>query len=539
LNYAKDRDVSLYGISYFNLIKEFSQQVNEPSLSKLTRMINVMALSASMAILDFDKDVLAKAIRRIFKSKKKIAETNVAAADYAYNHVRTTFDISKFPFKLQCTKPSSDILLVQGNQSSAMGKIIAGCRLQTYYPITPASDDSEFLESNQIIEETNGKKGSIVVVQTEDEIAAIAMAIGGALSGVRAATATSGPGFSLMAEALGWAGINEVPLLVSLYQRTGPSTGLPTRHEQGDLMFAINAGHGEFPRIVYASGDIEESFYDTIRAFNFAEIYQLPVIHMLDKAIANSIVTCKTLDQNRIEINRGKLLPDFRLEREADTENKMDLKQHDLQELKRPYLRFRLDSSPISPRATLGTENTIFWNSGDEHTEDGHITEDPVVRTQMMNKRMSKLDFALNGISDEDKLVVYDYSVEDNDQSSWDLDIIIISWGSTKGAILDAMDQLRIDRKKLKLKFMQLKLLHPFPTALVEKMLGNGGVLVDIEMNYTSQLGIVFEQNISRRIDYRIVKYNGRPMSSSEIYNALLRIHNGDAPRRIVLEHGT
>jgi 2-oxoglutarate ferredoxin oxidoreductase subunit alpha len=539
LNYAKDREVSLYGISYFNLIKEFSQQVNEPSLSKLTRMTNVMALSASMAILDFDKDVLAKAIRRIFKSKQKIAETNVAAADYAYNHVRTTFDTSKFPFKLQCTKPSSDILLVQGNQSSAMGKIIAGCRLQTYYPITPASDDSEFLESNQIIEETNGKKGSIVVVQTEDEIAAIAMAIGGALSGVRAATATSGPGFSLMAEALGWAGINEVPLLVSLYQRTGPSTGLPTRHEQGDLMFAINAGHGEFPRIVYASGDIEESFYDTIRAFNFAEIYQLPVIHMLDKAIANSIVTCKTLDQNRIEINRGKLLPDFRLEREAEMESKVDSKQHDMQELKRPYLRFKLDSSPISPRATLGTENTIFWNSGDEHTEDGHITEDPVVRTQMMNKRMSKLDFALNGISDEDKLIVYDYSVEDYDQSSLDLDIIIVSWGSTKGAILDAMDQLRIDRKKLKLKFIQLKLLHPFPTPLVEKTLGNGGVLVDIEMNYTSQLGIVFEQNIGRRIDYRIVKYNGRPMSSSEIYNALLRIHNGDAPRRIVLEHGT
>jgi 2-oxoglutarate ferredoxin oxidoreductase subunit alpha len=368
------------------------------------------------------------------------------------------------------------------------------------------------------------------------------MAIGSALTGVRAATATSGPGFSLMAEALGWAGINEVPLLVSLYQRTGPSTGLPTRHEQGDLMFAINAGHGEFPRIVYASGDIEESFYDTIRAFNFAEIYQLPVIHMLDKAIANSIMTCKTLDQNKIEINRGKLLSEFGLDNEADNkERKIDSKQYDLQKLKRRYLRFKLDTSPISPRATLGTENAIFWNSGDEHAEEGHITEDPVVRTQMMNKRMSKLDVALKEISDEDKLVVYDYSVEDynNQPSSSDPDIIIISWGSTKGAILDAMDQLRIDRKKLRLKFIQLKLLHPFPTPLVEKMLGNSGILVDIEMNYTSQLGIVLEQNISRRIDYRIVKYNGRPMSASEVYNALLRIQDGDAPRRIILEHGT
>ena len=538
LNYAQDRGVFLYGISYFSLVKEFSQQINEPSLSKLTRMINVMALSASMAALNFDRDVLARAIRRIFKSKQKIAEINVAAADYAYNHMRSKYDTSKFPFNLNCKRPASDILLIQGNQSSAMGKIVAGCRFQTYYPITPASDDSEFLESNQIIKEIDGNKGSIVVVQTEDEIAAIAMAIGGALTGVRAATATSGPGFSLMAEALGWAGINEVPLVVSLYQRTGPSTGLPTRHEQGDLMFAINAGHGEFPRIVYASGDIEESFYDTIRVFNFAEIYQLPVIHMLDKAIANSIMTCKALDQTKIPINRGKLLPDF-LDNHVNKESKQDDGGYDTQEQRQRYLRFKLDSSPMSPRAILGTENTVFWNSGDEHTEDGHITEDPVIRTKMMNKRMSKLDVALNEITDDDKLVVYDHWLENHDEPSPGIDMVIISWGSTKGAILDAIDQLRIDRKEIRLKFIQLKLLHPFPTQLVEKMIGNGGILIDVEMNYTSQLAIIFEQNIGRKLDYRIVKYNGRPMSSSEIYNALLRIHSGDAPRRIILEHGT
>ncbi|HEU4447860.1 MAG TPA: 2-oxoacid:ferredoxin oxidoreductase subunit alpha [Nitrososphaeraceae archaeon] len=538
LNYAQDRGVFLYGISYFSLVKEFSQQINEPSLSKLTRMINVMALSASMAALNFDREVLAKAIRRIFKSKQKIAEINVAAADYAYNHMRSKYDTSKFPFNLNCKKPASDILLIQGNQSSAMGKIVAGCRFQTYYPITPASDDSEFLESNQEIKEIDGNKGSIVVVQTEDEIAAIAMAIGGALTGVRAATATSGPGFSLMAEALGWAGINEVPLVVSLYQRTGPSTGLPTRHEQGDLMFAINAGHGEFPRIVYASGDIEESFYDTIRVFNLAEIYQLPVIHMLDKAIANSIMTCKALDQTKIPINRGKLLPDF-LDNHVNKESKKDDGGYDTQEQKQRYLRFKLDSSPISPRAILGTENTVFWNSGDEHTEDGHITEDPVIRTKMMNKRMSKLDVALNEITDDDKLVVYDHWLENHEKPSPDIDMVIISWGSTKGAILDAIDKLRIDKKEIRLKFIQLKLLHPFPTQLVEKMIGNGGVLIDVEMNYTSQLAIIFEQNISRKVDYRIVKYNGRPMSSSEIYNALLRIHSGDSPRRIILEHGT
>ncbi|HZD82512.1 MAG TPA: 2-oxoacid:ferredoxin oxidoreductase subunit alpha [Nitrososphaeraceae archaeon] len=517
VDYAKDNGSTLYKIPYFQILKEFSEKVNDHSLSKLTRMTNVMALSASMAILDFDSEVLAKAIKYIFKTKPKIADVNIAAANYSYNYIKSKFDVTGFKFKLTCNKPSSDIILVQGSQSSAMAKIVAGCRFQTYYPITPASDDSEFLESNQIMEQAyNDRKGSVLVIQTEDEIAAITMAIGGALTGVRSATATSGPGFSLMAEALGWAGINEVPVVVSLYQRAGPSTGLPTRHEQGDLIFAINCGHGEFPKIVFASGDIEESFYDTIKAFNFAEKYQLPVIHMLDKAIANSIMTCKIFDQHSIKIDRGHLLENVPQSAETGTAGN--------------YRRFKLDINPISPRIALGKENGIFWNTGDEHTEEGHITEDPDNRIKMMNKRMSKLDLALKEIPDEDKARAYGQ----DDPSSG---VTIVSWGSTKGAILDAIDRLVAEGKKAK--FIQIRLMHPFPTALVEKMLANSKVLVDIEMNYTSQLGVLIKQNLSRSIDYKIVKYNGRPMSSSEVYNALMSIINGNAKRRIVLEHGT
>ncbi|HET6800430.1 MAG TPA: 2-oxoacid:acceptor oxidoreductase family protein, partial [Nitrososphaeraceae archaeon] len=289
LDYAKDNGAQLYKIPYLKVLKEFAEKINDTSLSKFTRMVNVMALSASMAILNFDSEVLANAIRHVFRAKPRVAEINISVANYAYNYSKSEFDPSEVRFIIRCRHPSAETILAQGNQSSGLGKIVAGCKFQTYYPITPASDDSEFLESNQIIEQRNGHNGSLVVLQTEDEIAAIAMAIGGALTGVRSATATSGPGFSLMTEALGWAGMNEVPLVVSLYQRAGPATGLPTRHEQGDLLFAVNAGHGEFPKIVFASGDIEESFYDTIKAFNFAEKYQMPVIHMLDKAIANSI----------------------------------------------------------------------------------------------------------------------------------------------------------------------------------------------------------------------------------------------------------
>jgi 2-oxoglutarate ferredoxin oxidoreductase subunit alpha len=314
-----------------------------------------------------------------------------------------------------------------------------------------------------------------------------------------------------MAEALGWAGINEVPVVISLYQRTGPSTGLPTRHEQGDLNFAINAGHGEFPRIVLASGDIVESFYDTVKAFNFAERYQMPVIHMLDKAIANSVTTCKNFDLNKIVIERGSLVSKVT---EADKGAAGN------------YLRFKLSDNPISPRVVLGTKDAIFWNTGDEHTEEGHITEDPEVRVKMMDKRMDKLEVALKEIPEQDKAAAYGSG-----------DIVIISWGSTKGAILDTMDKLAGEGTKVK--FIQVRLMNPFPSELVTSMLQGAKKVIDIEMNYSGQLGSLMRQHTGREYDYQIVKYNGRPMSLDEVYNAVKRIMiNGDAPRRQVLRSG-
>jgi 2-oxoglutarate ferredoxin oxidoreductase subunit alpha len=526
LDYASDRGVCLFSIPYFQLLEEFSAKTQDHSLSKLSRMVNVMSLSCSMALLGFQFEILGSAIRFIFRSKPKIAELNVMAAKYAYEYTRIHHDASALAFDITTKSPLPDVILVQGNQSSALGKLTSGCRFQTYYPITPASDDSEFLEANEIVPQLEGKNGSILVLQTEDEIAAITMAIGGALTGVRSATATSGPGFSLMTEALGWAGMNEVPIVVSLYQRAGPATGLPTRHEQGDLLFATKAGHGEFPRIVYSSGDIEESYYDTIKVFNFAEKFQMPVIHLLDKAIANSIATCKIFDQQRISIDRGLLV-----EKVSDASSDLGDASH--------YRRFRLirnnknnknndGSYSISPRVLLGTENGIFWNTGDEHTEEGHITEDPQIRTAMMDKRMGKLMIALEQIADEDKATLYGIDGPDS--------LTVISWGSTKGAILDAMDRL-IDEGK-RIRFVQLRLLNPFPVERVRALIGGHKRLVDIEMNYSAQLGLLISENIGISMDHLVVKYNGRPISSSEVYNVLMRIMLGEAPRRIVLEHG-
>jgi len=510
----QQNSIKCYGIPYYQILKNFSEHTNNPALSKLARMINVLALSISLSFININRQALSRAIKYIFRTKPKIAEINIAAAEYAYNYSEQKFQDNKFSF-YKNKRDFSDIILVQGSQSSALGKIVAGCRFQTYYPITPASEDSEFLESNQIIEQMDGKKGSVLVMQTEDEIAAITMAIGGALTGTRTSTATSGPGFSLMAEALGWAGINEVPLVVSLYQRAGPSTGLPTRHEQGDLLFAINAGHGEFPRIVFASGDIEESFYDTLKVFNFADIFQLPVIHLLDKAIASSVMTCKNFDPNKINIDRGYLV------------TKINNKEQDNKKLEH-FKRFKLkENEPISARTPIGTENGIFWNTGDEHNEEGHIIEDPTVRIKMMNKRMTKLELILQTIPDEDKALSY------NGNS----DIVITSWGSTKGAILDTLDEL--NKEGIKIKFVQIKLLNPFPQQLLKKLLHSAKTIINIEMNYSSQLAKLIKQNLQRDIDYEIVKYNGRPISYDEIHKVIKDIVNNNIDkRRIVLDHG-
>ena len=514
LDLARSRGCTVYGLPYYEMIEAVGRNLDDPKLSKLSRVVNVMAISASLSLLGIKKDMLISAIKDVFGSKPKLLSSNIEAAEHAYSYINTKFDAKNIKCKITPKAVLKDYVLISGSQAAAIGKILGGCRLQTYYPITPASDESEFLESNQIINQVDGKRGSIIVVQTEDEIAAITMAIGAALTGVRTATATSGPGFSLMAEALGWAGMNEVPLVVTMYQRAGPSTGLPTRHEQGDLLFTINAGHGDFPKIVLASGDIEEAFYDSIKVFNFAELYQLPVIHLLDKAISSSIQTSKRFS-NELKIERG------RFKRDIDKDPSPGTAGH--------FRRFKLEDSPISTRVPLGTENAIFWNTGDEHTEEGHISEDPENRNKMMDKRMKKLELALEKIAEDDKAACYNF--DSNTKN------VVISWGSTKGAILEALERLTEEGSKLG--FIQVRLLHPFPTGTIKKFLNNARLIIDVEMNYSSQLGSLVQQYTGREIDFKIVKYNGRPMSTTEIYIALKAILSGTNERRIVLDGGT
>ncbi len=502
LEEAEERGVTLYPVSFKTILSTLAEEMKNPAIRGMFRMLNVLSVSVSIGLLGLPPDTLLRSVDGVFSSKPKIAEMNKHAANYTYNFATAKYQ--KFKHQLFPIQKNQDTLLVQGFQSTGLGKIAAGCRFQSYYPITPASDESVFLESHETFDVNNNRPGSTIIVQTEDEISAIGMVIGAALTGTRAATSTSGPGFSLMAEALGWAGINEVPIVVTLYQRSGPSTGLPTRHGQDDLLFAIHAGHGDFPRIVYASGDIEEGFYDTPKCFNFAEMFQMPVIHMMDKFIASTVATVKRFDSNKITIERGKLLE----------------KINDIN-----YKRFSPSEDGISKRSRLGLKNGIFWNTGDESDEEGHISEDPANRIYKMDKRAKKLEVALNTIPKEDQAVNHGIS-----------DFCVVSWGSTKGPILDAIEMLKKDNYDVG--FVQLKLLQPFPTDHIKSLLQDVKTIIDVEANHSAQLGKLLNENLDRKVDYYIVKYTGRAMTCSELYESIKKIIEGKAEKRQVLSYG-
>jgi len=515
LEESKDRGIHLFPIPYTKLLTQVSKET-DTKLSELSRILNILAVAVSFAILNYDEKFLNNSIIKMFESRSKIIKINLLGAKLAYKYVNDTFS-KNFDFNIKSQK-NTDRLLLNGNEAIALGKISGGCRFQSYYPITPAADESTYLEAHSIFktkskDQNESETGSIVVIQTEDELAALTCATGAAMTGTRAATSTSGPGFSVMVEGIGWAGINEVPVVITLYQRGGPSTGLPTRHEQGDIQFALYAGHGEFPCIIVASGDIEECFYDAIRVFNYAEKYQTPAIHLIDKALANSNMTLDIPNINQIQIERGLIYTKSDLEKLSDDGDE--------------YKRFLLTDSGISPRISLGTKGGIFWATGDEHNQVGHISEDPDNRIKMMNKRMRKLTTAVKEIPIEEKICYF---------GDLKAKYKVISWGSTKGAILDALD--RFKREGIEIGFLQIRLINPLAVDEVTRILEDAENIINIEMNYSSQMANIITEKTGIKVDNRIVKYNGRPISKDEVYYSIKNFIDGKASKRQVLTNG-
>jgi 2-oxoglutarate ferredoxin oxidoreductase subunit alpha len=507
LDASRREGIYVFLVPYMDLLKQTADKLGIEKISTVTRMINVLTIGVSFALLRYDQNLIEKAIRAIFSDKPKIAEMNIVALREAYGYAQQTFK-DDFSYELKAVGTTEERIFLSGNQAVALGKVLGGCRVQTYYPITPAADESEYLEAHEIFKTKIGD-ASIVVVQTEDEIAAINSASGAVLAGARAATSTSGPGFSLMVEGLSWAGNCEVPVVISYYQRGAPATGLPTRFGQSDLRFVIHAGHGDFPRIVLASGDIRECFYDAAIAFNYAERYQLPVIHLIDKALANSSQTYKVFNTEGFKIERGAILDETQLQGQE-------------------YRRFRFTETGISPRAFLGTRNAVHWYTGDEHNEVGHISEEPANRNLMMEKRMKKLDTADKEIPPEQRANLFGEKGSNN---------FVVSWGSPKGAILESMSKLADEG--FSLGFLQVRMLHPLPIEYVSNVLRNAEKIITVENNFSGQLAEMIKEKTGISANFRVLKYNGRPMTTSEVYVALKDIIRGEASERQVLSYGS
>ena len=506
LEQARARGVQLVSLPYNKIVASLADEFGL-SRKQASLAINTVAVAASSALLGFDDAHLHSALETIFGEAHPALKLNKHAVTKAYQFIKEHHGAVAPPSWLHNQTNEKARLYLNGCQSVALGKLAAGLTFQTYYPISPASDESQFLEAQAPVPSANGEYLTPLVLQVEDEIAAATMACGAALTGARSATATSGPGFCLMSECLGWAGMNEVPLVVNLYQRGGPSTGLPTRTEQGDLGFVTHAGQGEFPRLVMASGDIEDCFYDACQAFNYAERYQLPVIHMLDKALASSSQTVSRFDYKTLNIDRGVLFTDNVEQRTA-------------------VERFVNTESGISPRPLLGQHNAQHWLTGAEHDGYGQVSEDPVVREQMMEKRLRKLQQIQQDLSREEKLNIYG-----ND----DAEFTLVTWGSTKGAAWEAVKQLRDN--KIKVRAIQIKLLLPFPSEELLELITSEQTLIVAECNYSGQLNKLMREYTGQAADYLMLKYNGRPMTGDAVAAALLKIVKGESEHRIVFHN--
>ncbi|SDY29087.1 2-oxoacid:acceptor oxidoreductase subunit alpha [Tindallia californiensis] len=401
-------------------------------------------------------------------------------------------NINAYRLGTKLTKPSvalpagkvTDQLLLNGNQAIALGAIAAGVTFYSAYPMTPSTSIMNYLASKQ-------EAAGIVVEQAEDEIAAINMAIGANYAGVRAMTGTSGGGFSLMTEALGLSGITETPLVVANVQRPGPATGLPTRTEQSDLSFLLTASHGETPRMITALRNPKESFYQTARAFNLSEKYQLPVILLSDQYLADYTVTTDTFD-----------LSDVTIERHLSSSNHY---QEDFS-----YKRYALTENGISPRLIPGkATNQIVLADSDEHDEAGHITESATTRIAMMKKRMGKMDLLQEEIEEP-----WHWGVDQPE-------VLLLAWGSTAGPLQEALSLLQEDNDFPATAALIFGDLWPLPVQRLEKLAKTAKTIVNIEQNYTGQLAKLIRQETGIKCQHSYLKYDGRQMTPEEIVIAL------------------
>ena len=439
---------------------------------------NAVALGAVMGILRGTSDVIETTVKDFF-SKQELADANCSAARAGYDYVLRHHQGLSLP--LPPSAHQTRKMFINGHEALALGALAAGCQFFAAYPMSPATSILTYLAGK-------ADRHHMVLEQAEDEIAAINMAIGASCAAVRSMTATSGGGFSLMVESLGLSAIAEIPLVVVNSQRPGPATGLATRTEQGDLRFVLHASQGEFPRVILAPGTPRDAFYLTIKAFHLADKYQVPVIILTDQYLAESYFTEERFTLSHNNSDRFFSSPgDF-----SDT---------------KPFLRYQFTTTGVSPRFPLSWDGREMLYDSHEHNENGHITEDALIRTRMVEKRFMKQE----GLTNELSPPVTEGSTEAS--------ILLIGWGSTYGVLQEVTSSL--NQEGIPARLMHLRELWPFPRKSVMEEIARAQKWLVIENNYTSQLSGLLQEQTCLAPTGRIVKYNGRPFYFEEVMDAV------------------
>ncbi|MEW6100742.1 MAG: 2-oxoacid:acceptor oxidoreductase subunit alpha [Candidatus Omnitrophota bacterium] len=458
----------------FNITEEGKKFLDAPMYELAIKtggselFVNSVALGIIAGLCKIEFSAVEKILKDIFSDKsQEIIGRNLEAAKAGYDFSRDKFREGFFVLKQKAAKEG---LLLNGNESLALGAVRAGCKFYSGYPMTPSTGIMDNMAHFS-------RDFDIVVEQAEDEIAAINMVIGASFTGSRAMTATSGGGFCLMVEGLSLAGMTETPVVMVDAQRPAPATGFPTRTEQADLGFLIHAGHGEFARVVLAPGTIEEAFYLTVKAFNLAEKYQIPVLILTDQHLADSYRNIKMFDLKRAQVKR------YIISKEESAQIS-------------GYRRYAFTASGISPRAVPSWINDVIYVDSDEHNEEGHITEDALTRNKMVEKRFHK---KMQGLTKE-IIKPAAYNIER-------ADIILVGFGSTFGVMKEACDSL----KKPKTGFLHLPWVWPFPHKEVTGLLRKGKKIITVENNAAGQLARLIRQETGIKADKSILKFDGRP----------------------------
>jgi 2-oxoglutarate ferredoxin oxidoreductase subunit alpha len=446
-------------------------------------MKNMVAIGATSAVLDLDIHVFEEVVREIFGKKgDQVVLKNMDAIKAGFDYMKEKLEAGIQTMQLEKADGKKRMFMI-GNDAIALGAIAGGCRFMAAYPITPASEIMEYL-----IKKLPALGGT--VIQTEDEIAACTMAIGANYGGVRAITASAGPGLSLKMEAIGLSGITETPLVIVDTQRGGPSTGLPTKQEQSDLMAMIYGTHGEIPKIVMAPSTVQEAFYDTAEAFNLAEEYQCPVIILSDLQLSLGKQTVEPLSFDKVEIRRGKLVTG---EIPANENNAY-------------FKRYEVTEDGVSPRVIPGMKNGIHHVTGVEHDETGKPSESAPNRIAQMDKRFRKVEH-----------IRFDTPVYKNVKHE-DADVLFVGFNSTRGVIEEAM--IRLENDGLKVNHAHIRLIHPFPTDEVLPLVRSAKKVIVVENNATGQLANIMKMNVGHAEKIiKHVKYDGNPFLPHEVYS--------------------